>query len=80
MEPRAYLSGAAGTPPEFPSTSVSGYPQSATTTLPATIPGPYWYYMVGEEVRNFIISTGQIPDPFNQTQLLQGIINLLGSK
>jgi len=78
MEPRAYESGAAGTPPSFP-TVVSGYPMTATTVLPATIPGPWWFYMVGEELRTFIIKTGQVPDPYYSGQLLQGITNLLST-
>lgn len=77
MEPRAYLSDAAGTPPPYLD-PLSGYPMSATTTLPATIPGPWWFYMVGEEIRNFIIASGQTPDPYNSTQLLTGLLNMLG--
>lgn len=78
MEPRAYLSGAAGTPPIYPTDSVTGFPLTATTTLPATIPGPWWFYMIGEEVRYFIIQTGQVPDPGNSGQLVHGLLHLLG--
>lgn len=78
MEPRAYLSDAAGTPPAYPIDSVTGYPMIATSVLPATTPGPWWFYMIGEEIRNFIVQTGQAPDPNNSAQVLRGLLNLLG--
>lgn len=74
MEPRAYESGAVGTPPALPSTSVVGYPASATTTTPGTTPGPYWFYMVGEEIRNAIVGGGIAPNPYDGTQLLQAVL------
>lgn len=80
MEPRAYESGAAGTPPAYPATAVAGYPMTATTVLPATTPGPYWFWMVGDELRYFICNTGQFPDPYNSGQLLIGIKNILSSQ
>lgn len=73
MEPRAYLSGAAGLPPPFPVTSVSGYPQSATDTVAGTLPGPWWFYMIGEEWRNATISGGIAPSTRSSTQLLQAL-------
>jgi hypothetical protein len=76
MEPRAYQADAAGTPPALPATSVSGYPQAATPTLKATTPGPHWYYMVGEEIRNAIIDGGLTPDPRDYSQLYQAIRNI----
>ena len=77
MDNRAYESSAAGTPPAFPA-MVVGYPMSSTSTLPATVPGPWWFHMIGEEMRTFIVKTGQAPDPYNSDQLLQGLQNLLG--
>jgi hypothetical protein len=76
MEPRAYQSGAAGTPPPYLATSVAGYPRSATPTLKATTPGPHWFYMVGEEIRNVIIDGGLTPDPRDNSQLYQAIRNI----
>ncbi len=73
MEPRAYQSGAAGTPPPLLSTAVLGYPQSATLTLKATTLGPRWVYMMGEEVRNVIINGGLTPNPRDTSQLYQAI-------
>ena len=74
MEPRAYLSGAAGTPPKFPASSQYGYPRAATGSLDATLPGPWWFYMTGEEVRNLIIKGGVAPSTRDNTQMLQAII------
>lgn len=78
MEPRAYQSDASGTPPLYPTTSVIGFPRTSTTTLPATIPGPWWFYMIGEEVRNAIVKSGQTPDPYHTGQLLQALLNISG--
>lgn len=75
MEPRAYEAYAVGTPPKLPATAVVGYPASATTTTPGTTPGPYWFYMVGEEMRNAIIAGGQAPNPYDGTQLLKAVLN-----
>jgi hypothetical protein len=73
MEPRAYQAFAAGTPPALPATAVLGYPRSATTTLKATTPGPYWFYGWGEEIRNVIIDAGLTPNPRDNSQLYQAI-------
>lgn len=73
MEPRAYQAGAAGTPPALPTTAVLGYPRSATPTLKATVPGPYWFYGWGEEIRNVILDAGYIPNPYDTSQLYQAI-------
>lgn len=73
MEPRAYQSSAAGTPPPEPVGSI-GYPVDATSTAPATEPGAYWFYMVGEELRNVLVGTKLAPDPYNLGQLLQAIL------
>jgi len=80
MEPRAYLSDAAGTPPPYPTNPIMGYPQTATSTLPATRPGAWWFYMIGEEVRNLIIAGGVTPSPYDSTQMLQAILNIKASQ
>lgn len=76
MEPRAYQANAAGTPPALPATAVNGYPRGATSTLPATTPGPHWFYMMGEEIRNVIIDGGLVPSPRDNSQLYQAIRNI----
>jgi hypothetical protein len=76
MEPRAYQANAAGTPPVLPATAVSGYPRGASPTLPATTPGPYWFYGWSEEIRNVIIDGGLVPNPRDNSQLYQAIRNI----
>lgn len=72
---RAYASGAAGTPPAAPAAPSTGYPQAANPGLgaPATKPGPYWYYMITEEIRNVITAAGLTPGQTNVTQLSDAI-------
>lgn len=79
MEPRAYQSGAAGTPPPLPANPVSGYPQSASLTQRPTNPGPFWFYGWGEEIRETIVGAGLTPDPRDNTQLAQAIL-LIGAR
>ncbi len=76
MEPRAYQAGAAGTPPPLPATAVVGFPRGSTPTLKATTPGPHWFYMVGEEIRNAIIDGDVTPNPRDNSQLYQAIRNI----
>lgn len=76
MEPRAYKSGAGGTPPGYPSTSELGYPRSESDGLGATLPGPWWFYMTGEEARNLMITGRIAPSPHDNTQMLQAISNI----
>ena len=73
MDPRAYASGAAGLPPAFPSGTVVGHPRSASVGMAATEPGPWWVYMVGEEVRSVILAGGLAPDPYDPSQMLAAI-------
>lgn len=73
MEPRAYQSGAAGLPPPLLATAVYGYPCEDSPGQAATIPGPYWFYGNGEEVRNVIIDGDQVPDPYDNGQMLKAI-------
>lgn len=76
---RAYASGAAGTTPAAPVTPSVGYPQAANPGLgaPATKPGPYWYYMITEEIRGVIAAAGITPDQADVTQLVDAILALL---
>lgn len=67
MDPRAYQDSAAGIPPALPSPVLLGYPNSAT------VPGAYWFHMIGEEVRTVIIRGGMAPDPYATNQLVKAI-------
>lgn len=73
---RCYLSGAVETPPDIPRTQSGRYPTAGSniTGVPATVPGPAWFYSITEEIRNAIVSSGQTPDPQNLTQLWHAIM------
>lgn len=79
MEPRAYLSGASGTPPPYPINPMTGYPRTATTTLPATVPGPWWFYMISEELRHFLVQTDQSPNPYDNSQIYKGLVHMINN-
>lgn len=67
---RVYQSNAVETPPE-PVASSGSYPTagSKVTGQVATVPGPYWFYSVTEELRNALIAVGITPDPAKVNQL-----------
>ena len=75
MEPRKYQSGASATPPSAPVSPSTGYPTEgdALTATPATIPGPYWFYQLGEELRNVLVQAGITPDHADLTQLADAV-------
>lgn len=76
MEPRAYKSGAAGTPPILTSEYSAGYPYSSTDTTAATVAGAYWFYGWGEELRNVLINCGITPITSDNTQFLQAVLKI----
>lgn len=41
--------------------------------VPATVPGPYWFHMVTEEIRNVILQASLVPDHENVMQLSEAI-------
>jgi microcystin-dependent protein len=65
----------ANTPPAPPIAPSSGYPTTGnpSTNTPATKPGPWWFYMVSEELRNVVNNSGLTPDHKNLHQLAQAI-------
>lgn len=76
---RTFASGAAGIPPSAPASPSSGYPTAGNpgTGTPATKPGPWWFYMMTEEVRSVIVAAGLTPDYTNVGQLAQAIQQLI---
>lgn len=80
MEPRAYKSGATGEPPPLPASPSSGHPASASGDTPATVPGARWWHMTGEEWRNVIVGGGIAPDPYDNTQMLRAIRNIVAAE
>ena len=77
MEPRAYQSDAAGTPPAYPASPSIGFAQDATANTPATAPGAWFFYMSGEEFRNLIIGAGLRPDPYERAQVLAAVLAIV---
>ncbi|MEW6647178.1 MAG: hypothetical protein AB1450_08275 [Pseudomonadota bacterium] len=74
MDPRNYLSGAGATPPAAPGSPSNGYPQSAVPGVsPATKPGPFWYYKIGESLRNIITGAGLTPSDTDLAQLEEAL-------
>lgn len=76
---RAYESGSSESAPLAPETPSIGYPTAGTpgAGTPATKPGPWWYHMVTEEVRNVILSAGLTPDHEDLSQLSAAIQSLI---
>ena len=72
---RSYSSGTVATPPEAPASPSAGYPTAGNpaTGTSATKPGPYWYHMLTEEVRNSLLENGVTPDSSNLGQLAKSI-------
>lgn len=76
---RAYESGSSESAPLAPETPSIGYPTAGNPGggTPATKPGPWWYHMVTEEVRNVILAAGLTPDHEDLSQLSAAIQSLI---
>lgn len=76
---RSFASGASGSPPSYPGSPSIGYPTAGnpSTATPATKPGPWWYYMITEELRGVVVAAGLTPDGSNTGQLSQAIAKLV---
>lgn len=81
MDNRAYAANASATPPTAPASPSVGYPKpgNPATNDPATKPGPYWYFQLGEEMRNVITGAGLTPDLNDNTQLRAAILSMIQS-
>lgn len=81
MNPRVWESGASATPPTAPSTPSTGYPTAGDPALGVqpTKGGAYWFYQVGESLRNVITRAGLTPSHTNLNLLGDAIIALIAS-
>ena len=81
MEPRNYQSGAVATIPTKPETPSFGYPRSKDegTGAPATVPGPFFYYKLNEELRNIIVGAGLTPSDDELDQIFQAMQLMLAA-
>lgn len=77
MEPRNYEAGASGSIPNAPITPSVGYPTSGNPAagIPATKPGPHWFYKVGESLRKIITDAGLTPNDADLTQLKTALVS-----
>ena len=75
---RVYQSNAIETPPSTVASSGS-YPTAGNKASGqlATVPGPYWFYSITEEIRNAIIRAGLSPDSANVNQLADALSKYL---
>lgn len=79
MDNRSFESGASATPPAAPASPSAGYPTNGNPTLaiPATLPGDYWFYQIGEEIRNVIVGAGLTPSAADLSQLTTAIRRMI---
>ena len=70
-----FKSAVSGTPPDAPSVPLIGHPQSGNPALgqQATKPGPWWYYMMTQELRNIILAAGLVPSALDLNQVLDAL-------
>ena len=75
---RVYQSNAIETPPSSVASSGS-YPTAGNKASGqlATVPGPYWFYSITEEIRNAIIAAGLTPDSSKVNQLAESLSKFL---
>lgn len=79
---REYRAHAAAAPPARPALPSAGYPSAGVpqSGTPATVPGPYWYHAVTEEIRAAIVAGGITPDGAALDQLAAAIRALGGRR
>jgi hypothetical protein len=72
---RVYQSSVSGTPPAAPSVPLLGYPRAGDpiSGTKATRPGPWWFHMITEELRNIVVAAGVSPDGTDTDQVLQAL-------
>lgn len=75
MDNRKWESGASVNPPAAPAAPSSGHPTDGDplASVPPTVPGAYWFYQLGEELRAILTAAGITPDKANLTQLLTAL-------
>lgn len=76
-----FLAGVSGTAPIPAAVPLLGHPQSGNPGggVPATKPGPWWFYMVTQELRNVVVGAGLVPDHEEVSQVVQAIQTMIAS-
>src|SRR5579883_700118 len=69
-----------GTAPVPGTANTEGFPTAgnAQTGVPATIPGPWWFHEITEELRNIVVAVAIIPTKNIVNQVLQAIRRMCG--
>lgn len=73
---RVFQSGAVPSLPSYPTSPSNGYPTAGNQAVgtPATVPGPWWHYMLTEEMRNLLVALGGTPNGSAVDQLATAIV------
>jgi len=81
MEPRNYAANANAAPPAAPGVPSNGYPRAADPGAgqEATIPGPHWFYKIGEALRQVITNQGLAPSDADLSLLSKAITGQPGA-
>ena len=82
MDNRTLEANASATPPTAPATPSIGYPQKGNpgTGTAASKGGVFWYYQVGEELRNVLLAAGLTPSTGDLTQIVTAIKTLIEAR
>lgn len=79
---RSWKAGAIASPPVHTENTAGNFPTGGNpgTGTPATNPGPWWFHMMTEEMRNVIVAAGLTPDKSDVTQFITALrtMGLLG--
>lgn len=78
MVDRVFEKNAAATVTAAPAAPSVGYPTAGNPSqgIPATRPGPYWYYMITESLRKVVADMGIVPDHTDQAQLFNALARM----
>lgn len=73
-----FQSNVSGTPPAAPEVPLIGHPRAGdpVSGTKATRPGPWWYYLITQELRNIVVAAGLTPDGTDTSQLLEALQTL----
>jgi hypothetical protein len=82
MDNRTLEANASATPPTAPATPSIGYPQKGNpgTGTAASKGGVFWYYQIGEELRNVLLAAGLTPTTGDLTQIVTSIKMLIEAR
>lgn len=76
---RVFESGASASPPAAPASPSTGYPQAGNpgASIAATKPGPYWYHMITESLRQLVLDAGLTPNHLDLTLVSKAVQALI---